>query len=230
MASTRRADFIRALGQESNLSVAERLCHLAVTAGVDGSAILVQSDGQISGCVASAGPLGGILSELEVQRGEGPAHQALREHRAVLAEQLLTGEVENWPVVGLDAQQHGVEALFAFPLHVGSISIGVLEVCRKSAGRLTAVEFSDLVVLADLCTSALLLMQSGLQGGALIDLLSVESRGQLIVHQAVGMVAQQENLSVTDALARMRAFALAEDMTMQELARRIIAREIRMDS
>lgn len=230
MASARRAHFIDGLARASDISVAERLCSMAVDVGVDGSAILIQSDGQISGCVASAGPLGDALSDLEVQRGEGPAHQALREHRTILADQLLSGPIEQWPVVALDAQQRGMESLFAFPLHVGSISIGVLETCRKSPGQLSAPEFSDLTVLADLCTSALLLMQSGLQGGALIDLLAAESGSQLAVHQAVGMVAQQEGLSTRDALARMRAFALAEDVTVQELARRIISREIRMDS
>jgi transcriptional regulator with GAF, ATPase, and Fis domain len=229
MASARRDKFLAALGGSSGGSMTERLCAMSVDAGVDGAAILVQSDSQISGCIAAAGPLGRALHDLEVQRGEGPAHQALREHRAILADQLVTGPSESWPIVSLDARERGIGALFALPLHVGSISIGVLEVCRAQPGSLSRAQFSDLAVIADLCTSALLLAQAGLQDGALMDLISAESGSQIPVHQAVGMVAQQENLSTTDALARMRAFALAEDMTVQQLARRIIAREIRMD-
>ena len=229
MASARRDHFLAELGKSSDGSMTERRCAMALVVGADGAAILVQNDGQITGCIATAGPLGETLRNLEVQRGEGPGHQALREHRAILADQLGTGPAEKWPIASLDARERGIGALFALPLHVGSISVGVLATCRAEPGHLSRAQFADLSVIADLCTSALLLAQAGLQEGALMDLLSAESGSQIPVHQAVGMVAEQENLSTKDALARMRAFALAEDMTVQELSRRIIAREIRMD-
>jgi hypothetical protein len=55
---------------------------------------------------------------------------------------------------GVDA---GVLAVFAFPLHIGAIRIGVLVLYRDRAGALSADELASGLVLADVATQVILM-------------------------------------------------------------------------
>ena len=211
-------------------SIAHKLCTVSLGSRMDGAVILLQQDRSPTGVSASSGTMGHTLAQLELTLGEGPGHQAANFRAAVFADQLLTGPCERWPVFSTQAREQGIGSVFAFPLCLGSIYVGVFELCRTRSGKLTASELTDLSLLASLATSALLLMQSGLADGDLFDLLEAGNPAQLSVHQATGMVAQQASVSLADALALIRAYALANDLPLVEVAELIITRKIRMDN
>ncbi len=50
-----------------------------------------------------------------------------------------------------------------------------------------------------------------------------------VVHQAAGMVSIQLDISVGEALVRLRAHAFATDRPLTEVAREVIARTLRFD-
>lgn len=228
-ASRRRALLARS-STAAGPTIAHRLCNVAVDLGMDGAVIVLQSEQIPTGTVATAGPLGDVVVQLELSLGEGPAHRAIVERSTVFADQLLTGASERWPVFAVQARARGIGAVFAFPLHLGSISVGAFEVCRGPSGGLSGEELVDLSHLASLATSSLLLMQAGLHEGDLLDLLEASDPHQLRVHQATGMVAQQASVSLSDALALLRGFALSNDLSLTEVAEQIVTRRIRMDT
>jgi len=197
---------------------------------MDGAAILLQSDTSPSGSAATAGSLGESLAAAELALGEGPGHQVMLQRTPVFADQLITGPSEAWPMFALEATQLEIEAVFAFPLHLGSIAVGALVVCRRRPGKLTAPELIELSTLASLATSALLLMQSGLVEGELFDLLEAGNPSQLRIHQATGMVAEQLSVPMSDALAVMRGHALTRGIPLVQVAEEVISRKIRMDA
>jgi hypothetical protein len=197
---------------------------------MDGAAILLHSGDSPTGVAATSGALGVALAELELTLGEGPGHRAIDTRVAVLADQLMTGACEEWPVFASDARQLEIGAIFAFPLCLGSICVGILEVCRHVTGKLTVSDLTDLSLIASLATSALLLMQAGLDDGELFDLLEAGDPTQLRVHQATGMVAQQTSLALPDALALMRAYAVTHGLSLRDVAEQIVTRRIRMDT
>ena len=197
---------------------------------MDGAAIVLQVGQTPTGTAATAGPLGEVLAQLELTFGEGPAHQAVTDRTSIFAEQLLTGPSERWPVFAAHARERGIGAVFAFPLHLGSICVGAFEVCRTQSGKLTREQLVDLSHLTSLATSALLLMQAGLEDADLLDLLEASDPHQLRVHQAIGMAAQQASVSLADALALLRAYALANDLSLMEAAEHVVTRKIRMDT
>jgi AmiR/NasT family two-component response regulator len=51
--------------------------------------------------------------------------------------------------------------------------------------------------------------------------------GRAEIHQATGMVLAQLGVSAQDALARMRAYAFAEQRLLSDVARDVVSRRLR---
>jgi AmiR/NasT family two-component response regulator len=58
--------------------------------------------------------------------------------------------------------------------------------------------------------------------------LEAGSEFHFAVHNAAGIVSVQENISVTDALLRLRAFAFSSDRPLADVAQDVIARRLRL--
>jgi len=75
-------------------------------------------------------------------------------------EDALSGR--RWPVFAPAAMQRGVRAVFAFPLTIGSIRVGVMGLYRDSAGPLPPAQLRDCLLLAD--TATVLVIEAGSHG------------------------------------------------------------------
>jgi hypothetical protein len=84
-------------------------------------------------------------------------------------------------------------------------------------------------VVADVVARSVAVMQAEAPLGVLADELGSGDDFRLAVHQAAGMVSVQLGIPLDDALARLRAFAFAAEESVSEVARRIVARELRLD-
>ena len=229
MHNSRRALLLAALSEISGSTVADRICVLCLKMNVDTAAILVQSVLSPAGEIASAGLDQVLLSRLERDLGEGPAHQALATKRPVLASS-LHDRSDRWPIFATEALREGLAAVFAFPLHLGSIDLGVLITSRRTPGELDLEDFLNLQALADLSTLALLHAQDGLLATDHSDLLSTLDVASLRVQQATGMAAEQAQVDIATALALMRAHALSNEVSLAEVADAILSKKVRMDT
>jgi hypothetical protein len=78
----------------------------------------------------------------------------------VLRPDLLAGELQrHWTVFADAALEAGASAVFAFPLQIGTISPGVLDLYSSSSVELDADEVADAVAFADTATLPLLDVQ-----------------------------------------------------------------------
>jgi len=120
--------------------------------------------------------------------------------------------------------------MFAFPVAAGAALVGVLDLYRHAGGSLSQRELADALVFAD----AVLLLALDSRGGItsdLCDLLDTElSARRAHVHQATGMVAAQLEVSVTDALAALRAYAFTRGRPLGAVAADVLARRIRLSA
>jgi hypothetical protein len=70
------------------------------------------------------------------------------------------------------------------------------------------------------------------QAGAPLDAvageLEIGAGFHFVVHNAAGMVSVQEQISVTEALIRLRAFAFSHDRLLAEVAGDVVARKLRL--
>lgn len=164
------------------------------------------------------------VENLQHTVGEGPGVAAGASGAAVLipdVRDLRDLTVQRWPTFAREAADLGVRAAFAFPLLLGTSSIGALSLYRTEPGMLSPEGVSQGWVTAD--AVALRLADPGEPGPGRTD-----DVDPMRVHQAAGMVMVQLDLSIDQALLRMRATAYAEGQTVDDLADTIVERRRRL--
>jgi len=107
--------------------------------------------------------------------------------------------------------------VFALPLQVGMSRVGALDVYRDSPGGLSGAEITDAVRIGDAVTQVLLRMDA------------TPSDFSAEVYQAAGMITVQLEVEISEALARLRAYAYAEERPLREVARDVVARRLRLE-
>lgn len=174
--------------------------------------------------------LGERLAELHVTVGEGPCADARHEGGPVLVSDLdALASQRRWPLFAPLAVEAGAGALFALPLGVGTIQVGVLALHRVLAGQLPSGMLTDSLAFAELALRLLLNEQAGLpamNGGSTADGLPLHNPQ---VHQATGMISAQLNVGMNDAFARLRARAFVDRRPLADLAADVVARLVRFD-
>jgi hypothetical protein len=113
--------------------------------------------------------------------------------------------VVRWPAFAQAGVEAGVLAVFAFPLHVEAIGIGVLVLYRDRRGALSADELAYGLVLADVATHLVLGLQAGAPADTLHQLLANEPPHWAEVHQATGIISVQLGVALDEAFVRLRA-------------------------
>ena len=127
------------------------------------------------------------------------------------------------------ALQAGVRAVFGFPLRVGTVRLGALNLYRDRSGPLTADQHADALVMADVMARWVLDVQAGAPSDVMAQALESGADFHFMVHNAAGIVSVQEEISVTEALIRLRAFAFSHDQLINDVARDIIDRTLRLE-
>jgi hypothetical protein len=168
-----------------------------------------------------AGSMEALLADTELTLGEGPGIDAAA-GATVLADDLTT-ELR-WPMFAPAACELGVQAVFAFPLRIGAIHVGVLLAYRTSIGPLLPQQLVDARVLGDALTLRLLDPRDA-NPTALGDSLG---SGRMRVHQATGMVSVQLGVSLAEALTRLRGYAFAAGRPLDAVATDVVAGTLRL--
>jgi hypothetical protein len=198
---------------------------------VSGVAVALMTAGGPTGVVlAATDARARRLEGLQFTLGEGPCVEASRRGRPVLEPDLRRAGPARWPGFGAAAQDDGVRAVFAFPLWVRAIPVGVLDLYRNLPGSLTPSEHADALAFADAATVVVLYLQDRTgRYGARPELTGpIGSRTQ--VNQATGMISIQLGVSLAEALLRLRAHAYAADRTVPDVAADVVGRRMRFDN
>lgn len=168
------------------------------------------------------------LEELKSTLGEGPGVDALDGHGAVLVPDLNARDSEaRWPIFTPAAVERGVAAMFALPIRAGAARIGVLDLYHDQASELDGAQLADALAYADAALSLTLDLHGGItpKPAKTVDEIFTERRAE--VHQASGMMSVQLDVSVADALARLRAHAFAQSRLLRDVAADVVARRLR---
>jgi GAF domain-containing protein len=213
-----------------------RLCRLAVRLlPVDGASVSLMTQGAARQILHSTGAKAAELSEAQYSLGNGPCLRAFTTQAPALAPDLNRAvDAQYWPVFALRALELGVAAVFSFPLAVGAITVGTMDLHRAEPGPLAEAEIGVALMLADSATLAVMRVFAGRgeaefrQGEGEMSWLGGESDYDE-VHQATGMVMVQRGIGAEEALLRLRARAFTVGVALRTLAREVVAREVRLD-
>lgn len=232
-AQSRRARILAKLypdGGDGELGV-ERLGEVCVdVTGVTGAGVMLMTEDVPHGSVITTDAISTLIEDLQFTLGEGPCVDAYRTDRPVLEPDLTRPSTVRWVAFTPPAVKAGARAVFGFPLQVGSVRLGALNLYCDRPHALSDEQFADALVMADVAAQALLIMQAQAPPGQLAAELEAGSDLRLIVHQASGMVAAQLGIGVAQALIRLRGHAFSEGRPIDDVARDVIDRRLRFSS
>jgi hypothetical protein len=123
----------------------------------------------------------------------------------------------------------GARAVFGFPLQIGSIRLGALNLYRDAPGPLTDDQFADALVVSSVIARAVLEFEAHTPPGSIPREMEAGSDFRFVVHQASGMASVQLQIGVAEALIRLRAYAFAHERPLNDVAEDVVARRLRIE-
>lgn len=208
-----------------------RLCEVcADVTGVAGAGIMLMAGDIPRGSVCTTDTVSALIEQLQYDLGEGPCVDAYHQDRPVLEPDLAHPDAPRWLAFTGPAVDAGARAVFGFPLQVGAVRLGALNLYNDRPGDLTDDQYTDALVMADVAAQAVLLLQANAPPDAVAVDLESNANFQYVVHQASGMVAAQLDVTVSQALIRLRAHAFGNSRPLTDVARDVVDRHLRFDA
>lgn len=190
---------------------------------VAGVALSTVGDLLGSETLAASNDVSRHVDELQFDLGEGPCWEAIATVRPVYADRLERDGAVKWPAFTQAAVATGVISLFAFPLFVGPLRFGAIDMYSDRPVSLGRGHRELAVAMAQVVSRRVL-------DSALSSIDSVEMPdspfSRRIVHQATGMVFAQLGLSMDDSRLVIHGHAFAHDLSVMDVAQRVIDGEL----
>jgi hypothetical protein len=231
LSDDRRARILLALAADVD-TVPAGLCHVSAhLLAVSGASVTVLGElrgGPLAVCASDG--VAQAVEDLQCTIGEGPSVDAYASDAPVLEGDLAGSGTRRWPAFAPAARAAGAAAVFGFPLRTGAApSFGTLGLYRDRPGDLDDEQLADAAAVADVVAAELLVLQAD-RGDALLLGVANGAGLRLVVHQATGMVAAQLEVSIDEALVRLRARAWVEGVSLAALAGAVVARQVRFET
>jgi hypothetical protein len=180
--------------------------------------VLAPQAGQATICSSDA--TAARLDEAQFDLGEGPCWDAMTGHRPVLEGDFDAVGTERWPQFAASIADRAVRGIYAFPLAIGSLDLGAIDLYSRSSRQLTEEEVADASALADVTAWQVLRR-----------IIATEPTPEWAgsrreVHQATGMVIAQLDISADDALLLLRAHAFSSGRSVREVSADVVSRRL----
>lgn len=210
---------------------AARLCQVsAEVTSMTGAGIMLMTGDMPRGSVCTTDDVSDRIEELQYALGEGPCVDAYVKDRPVVEPDLAQPRVPRWPAFTGPALDAGVRAIAGFPLRVGAVRLGALNLYGDRPAPFTADQHVEALLMASVAARAVLAMQAQAPPGQLASALEEGADLRYGVHQAAGMVAAQLGVSVGQALVRLRAYAFGNECSLTDVAEDVVARRLRFEN
>lgn len=195
---------------------------------VTGASVALLGERVGQSTIAASDDIAARLDELQFDLGEGPCWEALATRHPVLAPNIVTHQTSLWPTFSdtLRADVIGgrVGGMFAFPLAVGNLDLGAIDLYTAQPLELSPAQVADASVLATLASwqvLRLVLADTEFDPAAAPGI-----RPRREVHQATGMVLAQLGVSADDAALLIRAHAFASGRSVFDVSVDVIERRL----
>ena len=195
---------------------------------VDGAGVMLMSGDIPRGSLCTSNEVSQLIEELQYTLGEGPCVDAHQQGRVVAEPDLAEPVTGRWLAFSPPALQAGVRAVFGFPLRVGTVRLGALNLYRTRPGPLDADQHANALVIADVVARWVLEAQAGAPSDTVAEQLEISADFHFVVHNAAGIVSVQQGISVTEALIRLRAFAFSSDRLLADVAQDVVEHKLRL--
>lgn len=212
----------------SGFDLDELLYNLASTCvtllPVDAAGILLASPAGALQVVGSSDERLRLLELFELQNEAGPCLDCYRSGEAVSEPDLAASS--RWPQFAERAVREDFRAVDALPMRLRDHVIGALNLFRHDPGGVPRDDLDVAQALADVATIGLIQERLLREQRLVAEQLQAALQSRVVIEQAKGIVAEQGSTTVDQAFARIRHHARVRNVTISDLARRIIAGEV----
>lgn len=194
---------------------------------VSGASISTLGEVLSSETVSASDPLAARLDELQLDLGEGPCWDAFRTFTPVFEPDIRNRPRGSWPVFLPAVAQEGIGSVFAFPLVVGHLRLGAVDLYSVDPTTLSPQQARQASALAAVVSR--LILRRALESASDDEPVAapIDRYSRRAIHQATGMVIAQLGVSVGDAEMLVRGHAFAESRSMAEVADDILNGRLR---
>jgi hypothetical protein len=134
--------------------VADVIAMAAGALGVDGLALSLVNDGDLTELLWCSDGTTRYFEDLQLTLGEGPGPDTVRTGAMVWVPDLAGVRLARWPALAMEAPDLAARAVFCFPLSIGAIRVGVLTAVRRTPGAMSSQQTDDALILAHALTDA----------------------------------------------------------------------------
>lgn len=222
-------EFTRAAAALHSASVDDDLCApFLMVLPVTGIAISTVGNPFGSETVCASDMTAARWDEIQLDLGEGPCWEAVRTGMPVLEPDVQRTTSSRWPVALEAMQATGLGAVFAFPMRLGTLDIGVVDLYTNTPSTLDPGPVRQAAALTEaaarqVLSRALLRIESEAEG---TPETAAGEYSRREVHQAAGILAAQTGAHVDDALLILRGHAFAAGRSVRDLAADVVARVV----
>lgn len=207
---------------------AQAVCEACVEVlAADAATLALRASARAQELLGASDDWAAELAELQYTVGEGPGVEAYTDGGPVLVPDLGADQAR-WPGFADAALAAGIGSVFAFPLQVGAIRMGTLELFGRRPGGLPQAAVADAVLLADFATAALIHGAAEAERAGL-DYVPRPVTSFQDVNVATGMLAAQLRIGLDDAFARLRAHAFGTDRPLLHVASDVLEQRVSLD-
>lgn len=173
--------------------------------------------------VASSDDLAARIDELQFDLGEGPCWDVVAYGEPVFEPEIQTRPRHRWPAFMEAVRREPIGSLFAFPLSIGALNIGALDLYHVEPAALSDEHTRQVAAMAEMISRHVMRRALRIAGE---HEPAETAHGRRAVHQATGFVIAQLELSPEDAHLMIQGQALAQGRSMAEIALDIIERRL----
>lgn len=187
---------------------------------VSGTAVSAMGSLLASETIAATDARAARLDELQFDLGEGPCWDALRWRRPVFEPDVRSHPPQRWTAFSEAIVEHEVGALFAFPMLVGPLQVGAIDMYADQPTALDRMQARQASALADVLARRIL--RQSIDTASAPNDTDGNPLSRRTIHQATGMVLAQLSISAYDALLVLQSHAFATERTMMDVAQDVL--------
>lgn len=187
-----------------------------------GVSIATLGDALSAETIAASDSQVALLDEIQFDLTEGPCWDAVGSGHPVLEAAVQRNGYDFWPSFTEAIRGHEVGSIFAFPLRVGPLQVGAVELYDTEEMALGEQAVEEMMSLTRPLSRYVL--RRTLELASLPDTEQLKPHARRRIHQATGFVIAQLGLTPDDAHLFIQAQAFAQNRSMAEVAEDILER------
>ncbi|WP_237280310.1 GAF and ANTAR domain-containing protein [Subtercola vilae] len=187
---------------------------------IDGAAVSTIGAVLGSETISASDALAARLDEIQFDLGEGPCWDALSTANPVLEPDWIHHE-RSWPGFEAALGVSSVGALFAFPLMIGPLRLGAIDLYTVRPKMLSDEQVSQTQLLAKIVSRMVLRRALRLSEDEWVDPPDTKY-SRRVVHQATGVVLAQLRIAPDDALLLIKGHAFSAGRSVIDISTSIV--------